>query len=278
MAKAQTKRLVFLSVSAVLVFLFLFQYCAYAFRMNTDSPRVEMSVDPGKGQSGYISIFNYDEEETIRVKAYINDLIYLPDGSNDFLPAGVTPWSVADWLKIAPTEFNIPPKGEAKVRYRTDVPKGVEGGRYGVVFFETSPSLKELKDKTGATINVRIGSIFLITVKGTERYNTELEDLAVGKPDENGVFEISCNIKNNGNVIIRPNGPVKIIDSSKSEIAELKLNEEKSGVLPGTSRQFSVKYDKGKIAPGEYFAQVVLDYGGETLLGGQVAFNVNLAK
>lgn len=272
------KRLVFLSISAVSVLLFLFQYCAYAFKMNTDSPRVEMSVNPGEGQSGDISIFNYDEEETIRVKAYINDLIYLPDGSNDFLAVGATPWSVTGWLKIAPTEFNIPPKGEVKMRYRVDVPKGVEGGRYGVVFFETSPSLKELKGKTGATINVRIGSIFLIIVKGTERYSAELEGLAVGKPDEKGVFEISCNIKNKGNVLIRPNGPVKIIDSSKSEIAELKLNEEKSGVLPGTSRQFSIKYDKGKIAPGDYFAQVVLDYGGDALLGGQAAFNVNLAK
>ncbi len=273
---AKMKKSVFLS--AVLVFLFLFKYYAYAFKMNIDPPKLEISVNPGEGQSGYISVFNDDENEPIHVKTYINDLVYLPDGSNDFLPVGTTPWSVADWLKIAPTEFNIPPKGEMKVRYRVDVPKGAEGGRYGVVFFETSPPLDKLKVKTGAVINVRIGSIFLITVKGTERYNAELEDLAVGKPDEKGVFEISCNIRNNGNVIIRPNGPVKIIDSSKIEIAELELNEEKSGVLPGTSRQFSVKYDKGKIAPGEHFAQVVLDYGGETLLGGQAAFNVNLAK
>ena len=75
-------------------------------------------------------------------------------------------------------------------------------------------------------------------------------------------------------MLIRPNGPVKIIDASETEITELKLNAQKSGVLPDTSRRFSVKYDKGKLAPGEYFVQVILDYGGETYLGGQIGFTI----
>lgn len=266
------KKAVFLS--AILISLFLFDYCAYAVKMNIDPPRVNISVNPGEEASGYIAVFNYDEDEPIHVKAYINDLVYLPDGSNDFLPEGTTPWSVADWLKIGPTEFDIPPQEEVKVRYIAEVPEGIEGGRYGVVFFEMSPSLEKLKDKTGAAINIRLGSIFLLTVKGTEKYDAELQDLTVGKPDANGAFEIYCTVKNNGNVLIRPNGPIKLIDSSKTEIVELILNEEKSGVLPGTSRQFSVQYDKGKITPGEYFAQIVLDYGADILLGGQTSFSV----
>ncbi len=260
---------------AILVFLCLTDYCAHAFRMNVDPPRVEMFVEPGQEKSGYITVTNYDEENAIHVKVYINDLVYLPDGSNDFLPEGTTPWTIADWLKIGPTEFDVPPAEQIKVRYVTEVPKGVRGGRYGVAFFEVSPPLREfIKGRTTAAINVRLGSIFLITVQGTEEYIAELQDIRVGKPDKDGVFEIYCTVKNGGNVLARPNGPVKLIDSSEAEIAELMLNESKSGVLPGTSRQFSVKYDKGELAPGEYFVQVVLDYGGEDFLGGQIGFTI----
>ena len=269
------KNLVCLSV--ILLGLFLVTDSAYALKMNIDPPRVEMSIRSGEEQGGHVSVLNYDDEQAIHVRAYVNDLVYLPDGSNDFLSEGTTPWSVADWLKISPTEFDIPAGKEVQVRYMAEVPQGAVGGRYGVVFFEVSPSLREFKDKTGAAINVRIGSIFLITVKGTETYTAQLQDLIVGAADENGVFEISCNISNDGNVLIRPFGSVKIFDSTKREIVELKLNEGKTGVLPGTSRQFSVQYDQGKITSGKYFAQVVLDYGGAVLLGGQTSFEMELS-
>lgn len=256
--------------SAILIL--AFSSCALALKMNIDPPRVEISINPGEEQSGYIRVLNYDEHKSIHVKAYINDLVYLPDGSNDFLPVGTTPWSVEGELKISPTEFEIAAGDEIKVRYIAEVPRDMKGGSYGVVFFEVSPPLEELKGKTGAAINIRLGSIFLITAKGTEVRKAELQDLSVGKPDQEGIIKISCNIRNQGNILIRPNGPVKIIDSAKTEIAELELNEEKTGVLPGTSREFSVQYDQGGVPAGKYFVQVVLDYGGNILLGGQAAF------
>ena len=258
----------------VVISLFLLDYSAYAFKMNIDPPRIELSAAPKSETGGYITILNDDENNPIHIKAYINDLVYLPDGSNDFLPGGSTPWTVSDWLKIGPTEFDVPPGDQVKVRYIANIPEGVRGGRYGVVFFEVSPSLEELKGRTGAAINVRLGTIFLISVAGTEEYRAALEDLKVGAVDKDGSFEIYCTVRNGGNVLIRPNGPVKIIDSSKTEIAELTLNTGKTGVLPGTNRQFSVKYDGKKLAPGEYFVQVVLDYGGEDYLGGQIGVTI----
>ena len=221
---------------------------------------------------------NYDQADPIHVKAYVNDLVYLPDGSNDFLSAGATPWSVNDWLKLSPTEFNIPAGEEVKVRYIAQIPKATQGGRYGVVFFEVSPPLNQLKGKTGAAINLRIGSIFLITVAGTERYSAELQDFVIGKPDAAGAFTLFCNVRNNGNILVRPHGTIKIIDADQAQIAELQINQEKTGVLPGTNRQFSVQYNQGKITPGKYFAQIVLDYGGDVLLGGQAAFDVDLPQ
>ena len=272
MKRSREMKIIIFLVS-IFTALLLFQSSAYAVKMNIDPPRVEMSVLPGGEEGGYVTVLNYDEDEAIHVKAYVNDLVYLPDGSNDFLPKGSTPWTISDWIKIGPTEFDIAPGQEAKVRYVVNIPKGIEGGRYGVVFFEISPPLADL-NRSSATVNIRLGSIFLVTVRGTEEYNVQLQDISVGNQAEDGSFEIYCTVNNKGNVLARPTGPLKIIDASQAEVATLKLNAQKSGVLPGTGRRFSVKYDKDKLAPGEYFIQVILDYGGEDYLGGQIGFTV----
>ena len=260
-------------VSTAIIFLFLVSFSAHAVKMNIDPPRVKLFINPGGTESGYITVLNYDQNEEIHVKVYVNDLVYAPDGSNDFLPEGTTPWAAADWLKIGPTEFDLKPSDQMKVRYVVDVPEDATGGRYGVVFFEMSAPPDELT-ATGAAINIRLGSIFLVTVKGTESYDAELQGLKVSKPDEDGAFDISCMVRNSSNVLIRPRGPVKIIDSSQNEVAELLLNPQDGGIFPRTNREFVVKYEKKKLVPGEYFVQVVLDYGGEDYLGGQISFNV----
>jgi len=265
---------VFVTLTVVCIVCFGIQYEARALKMNIDPPRVELSIAPGEEAGGYVAVLNYDENEAIHVKVYVNDVVYLPDGSNDFLPEGSTPWTVADWIKLAPTEFDIGPGEEKKVRYVVEVPEGVEGGRYGVAFFEVSPPLAAIQERTTATVNIRLGSIFLVTIKGTEHYSVGLQDITVGEADENGHFDVYCSVQNAGNVLARPHGPVKIIDSQKTEIATLQLNDQESGVLPGTSRQFVAKYDKDKLPPGEYFVQVVLDYGGEDYIGGQIGFTV----
>ncbi|MBN1354372.1 MAG: hypothetical protein JW994_06865 [Candidatus Omnitrophica bacterium] len=263
-------------VSATLAFFILFftEYNAYAFKINIDPPRVEVNIAAGTEEGGTISVFNYAEYETMHVKVYVNDLVYLPDGSNDFLPEGTTPWSISDWIKVGPTEFDLLPSEETKVRYVVNIPQNAKGGRYGVVFFEVSPPLEDFKGKSGATINIRLGSIFLLTAKGTEKYDGELQDLKVDTPDKNGEFDVLCTIKNNGNVLIRPVGTVKIIDSSKAELYELKLNQGKTGVLPDTNKQFLTRYTGKKLSPGEYVAQAIIDFGGKDYLGGQTTFKI----
>ena len=271
------KRAVFIGCGAAGIYLFLLLLACYAYAaldMNIDPPRVEIVAEPGERHTGFITVFNQDEYEILHVRAYINDMSLLPEGNNCFFPVGITPWSVGDWLKIGPTEFNVLPGDSAKVRYVVDVPEGVQGGRYGIVFFEVMPPLAKLKHITGTIVGVRIGSIFLITVNGTESYKAELQDLSVGEADENGDFQITCNVKNNSNVIIRPNGPLEIFDASKQKKAELKINPSKSALFPGMSRQFSAAYNKSNLSPGYYVAQVILDYGGKTRLGGQITFEL----
>lgn len=250
---------------------------SHAMKMNIDPARAEVTLKPGEEKTGVVTVLNYDENSPIHVRAYLQDIVYLPDGSNDFLKPGSTPWSLVDCIKIGPTEFDIPSGKQEAVRYVVSVPKDAKGGRYGVIFFETATPPSEVK-QVGATVNVRLGAVILVTLEGTKVVKAKLTAMYAGSSaKEKGGLEISWTVYNDSNILTRPFGTVKIIDTAKREVAVIDANKEKSGILPQTSRKFTVYYKEiaKKLPKGDYFAQIVLDYGGETLLGGQSKFKVD---
>jgi hypothetical protein len=207
------------------------------------------------------------------MKAYVQDLVYLPDGSNDFLPVGSTPWSLRDTIKIGPTEFDIAPGKQEMVRYSITLPKDAKGGRYCVIFFEVTVPPAQF-ERVGANVNVRLGTVMLVTVENTEIRKARLKGISVTKAKEGKPLTVSCTVYNEGNVLARPLGTATIIDSQKVKVAEVPINKEKGGVLPETNRVYTGEC-KEPLKKGTYFAQVVLDYGGDSLLGGQTKFEVD---
>lgn len=247
---------------------------SHAMKMNIDPARIEIVIKPGEEKAGVVTVLNYDETNPIRVKAYVQDLVYLPDGSNDFLTPGSTPWSFNDWIKIGPTEFDIAPGKQQAVRYMISAPRDVRGGRYGVIFFETAAPPSQIKE-VGATVNVRLGTVLLVSVEGTSIVKAKLKELLVKKSEKGKGLEASWTVSNDSNILVRPFGTLKIIDEDKKEIATIDVNKEKAGIFPGTNRKFTAQYkDVDKLSKGNYYVQLVLDYAGESLLGGQVQFKI----
>ncbi len=257
----------------VIVFSFLFIIILVdsvsAFRFNVDPPRIKLTINRGEKKNSYVVISNTHPKEPIHIRAYVQDLVYLPDGSNDFLPPGTTPWSCADWINLNPRDFDLPPNKEQVVKFQVKVPPDARGGYYGIIFFEvfTPPSQK---DVSAAAIAVRIGTIVLVDVAGTTEYRAELTNLSV-TVTEKGLYDISCTVKNSGNVLVRPTGTVQILDMDELELATIDFNSAREGIFPGTSRKYTVSYN-GHLKEGKYIVRLLLDYGGESLLGGQALF------
>lgn len=270
MRQGDVRGLIFVALAAI--FISFFAGTSHALNINIDPPRAELILKPGEEKSGFVIIQNKDETGSLHIKAYVQDLVYLPDGSNDFLPVGSTPWSLKDYIKIGPTEFDILAGKQEMVRYVVSLPKGANGGYYGVIFFEATVPPSEFL-KTGANINVRLGTIMLVTVENTGVVKVRMKAINVDTGGKEQDIKISCTVFNEGNVIARPNGTVKFIDMNKSVVAEVPINKDKGGVLPNTARTYLTDY-KEAIKKGAYYAQVVLDYGGASLLGGQTKFEV----
>ncbi|PIQ84005.1 MAG: hypothetical protein COV75_04375 [Candidatus Omnitrophica bacterium CG11_big_fil_rev_8_21_14_0_20_63_9] len=235
---------------------------ALAFSFSVEPSRIELSIPAGK-QRGKTVRINNRSDKPIHIKAYVNDVIFLPDGTNDFPEPGSTAWSAAKWVKVIPSEFDIPAGGVQEARVSVQLPEGASGGYYAMVFFETLPTYTE----KGLGVNFRIGALTQITVPKTEVYQAKIANLRVLSASS-ALVELF----NDSNVLIRPSGRIKILDAREKRIAQVEFNPQRLGVLPKSVRQFSVELEP--LPPGTYRLRAEIDYGTRYLLVGEQTFDV----
>jgi hypothetical protein len=253
---------------------FMFVKPAEAIKLNIDPPRIEFSVKAGKTANGLVTLSNEEKDTALHIKVYLQDLIYLPDGTNDFMSPGSTPWSCAKWIKIRPVEFELLPGEKQNVRFNLFVPSDTKGGRYAIIFFEASPALVSGKRGASVDVNIRMGTIVLLTVQDTVTYKARLTNFEISDSDDKDFLNIVVSVYNDGNVLIRPIGKIKVEDENGKKIDEMDFNTKGGGVLPKTGREFIVKYKK-PVSGGKYNGIITIDYGGEVLIGGQSKFTVS---
>ena len=168
--------------------------------------KIVVSVSPGQRINDSIMIHNStDQEQDVRV--YWEDFEYVApfDGTKNFMPAGVAKDSASKWISFQPQEFRIAPFGKQKIEYSLNIPQDIQGGHYGVLFFEKSS--KDLgKDATGMTIVIRMGSLFFIEAKDGKNKQAALENIKVADG------KITADFMNQGNVVLIPNSTYYIMD------------------------------------------------------------------
>lgn len=238
----------------------------WAFGFSVEPARVQVSVPPGKRRGQTLTVRNAKADAAVHLTAYVRDVIYKPDGSLEFPPPKSTEWSCADWIQVIPSELEIPPKSSREVRVSISAPSDAQGGRYAVIFFETGPSLAE---KDSITVSFRVGAVVETIVRGTERIGASLKGMAfVAEPQA-----IRVDVFNDGNVLVRPRGQVRVFDANGKRLRQVELNSQQLGVLPRTLRSFSTEL-KEPLPAGLYRVRAEVDYGVRTVLVGEHAFEV----
>ena len=235
----------------------------WAFSFSVEPARVELAVPAGKRRGKTVIVDNSKSDHPIHLKLYMQDVAYLPDGTNDFLPVGSTAWSCASWLQITPLELDIPAGKKADVRVSALAPADARGGHYAIIFFETGPSYTE----KGIGVNFRIGALVEITVPQTEIYQAKLVNLTWAPQ------RATVSLFNQGNTLVRPRGRLKILNRAGRVVAQQPLNPSRLGVLPGTTRQFETPVQNA-LAPGAYRIRAEIDYETAQLLVGELAITV----
>jgi hypothetical protein len=237
---------------------------AAAFGFSVEPTRAELSIPAGKRRGQTLTVRNAKADEAVHLRVYARDVMYLPEGKIEFPPPGSTDWSCASWLQIVPEEVDVPPSSSRDVRVSVIAPPDAVGGRYAMVFFETGSSYAT----EGIGVNFRVGALIEAVIRGTEQRAAQLKDVAFEPPSE-----VQVSVFNDGNVLFRPSGQVKVFDAVGKRVLQAPFNPTSLGVFPRTLRKIPTKLD-APLPPGSYRLRVEVDYGVRTLLVGERPFEI----
>ncbi len=236
-----------------------FSASAFAATIVINTPRVELELTPGESVTGEITVENPTDQVTA-IRVYLEDFAYLPgpSGEKNFFAAGTGPYSASNWLTFTPTDISLPAYGKASVRYSARLPEEASGGYYSVIFFETI--IGQVPDKDGVAIDVagRIGALFLIEAKNSQRRDGVIESIDIRPSQGNKPLEIETAYRNTGNVHTPLTGNFVLMDAEGGIAARGELAPLYS--MPGTTARGVTQW-VGRVPKGSYTALLTYSLG-----------------
>lgn len=169
---------------------------------------------------------------------------------------------IKDWVEFDTYEFELKPKEIKKLRLRIKVPTDVKGELAAQIFFTSTVLTEDGKPVEG--IKARVGAVLYVAIKGTEIIDAEITNITVSNvPDgKNGKLSIEVDVKNKGNVHIRPTGKVTIEDKAGKKAAELDLLSGKPA-LPLQEVEYYALWENPELKRGAYKVSAIINYGKE---------------
>jgi hypothetical protein len=243
----------------------LLAYPAYADEQGIQlSPAIfEDKVDPGKQYNFTLNVRNVSSE----VKTFylfVRDIKSVDDaGKPQFATEGEsTLFDLSSWVTLGVESVVIPPGLERAVSFSVRVPTdATPGAHFGGIFIDSAPPKLRA---TGAGVGVSVGSLINLQISGDVVEDARLRAFSTGKLLYTELpADIEVRMENLGNTLIRPTGFVEIINMFGKQVANIRVNENASGVYPGGERSFKVVWDQEDLAFGRYQAVTSMVYGGD---------------
>ena len=205
-------------------------------------------ISPGENISGKVTVHN-TSDTPINIRVYWEDFRYEPpfDGKKQFLAAGTTSYSIANWATLSAEKFTLPGFGKRDVDYVINVPSDVRGGYYGVLFFEKSP--EEVTGSHGLSIVARVGSLFFLESNDRNK-DAAITDWQVEGDSLKGKFT------NKGDVIAIPKGVFYVMNSEGLAVDRGEI--EKLYIPPTESADFLFNLSPD-LRAGKYSAVITFD-------------------
>jgi len=118
-----------------------------------------------------------------------------PDGSLAY--AQDAPWAAADWLRLSPNSFEIPPGAEQLVQVTTEVPAQPDAGDHQVALIFLVPSVEA---EGNVRINRGVGVPAYVRATGDADDSVELGDLRAPAFTDGGPVTVRATLRSTGTV------------------------------------------------------------------------------
>lgn len=224
---------------------------------------IQLKAEPGRTIVDAMSLHN-TSDRGVKIKVYWQDFNYIEpfDGTKEFYPAGTSAYTMGSWISFSPKEFTLAPHTKQEVNYSIKVPADVEGGHYGVLFFEQE-ALPSKADSPALSIVTRLGSLFFVD-STKQRKTAIINDITVA------ANAFSGKLKNDGDVILLPQGIFYVLN--KEGLAEDRGEIKKLYLPPGKEADFEFATGNS-LKGGFYTAVLTFDLGDGDSIVKEIDFN-----
>lgn len=244
----------------ITAFVFAFAGTAKA-QFFIEEGKVTLAVSGGERVSKTLTVHN-TSNDSVSVRAYWEDFQYQApyDGAKLFMAAGTAPGSASQWIAYSPQEFTLQPFGQQKVEYIVTAPSPMEGGHYGVLFFEKAGD--PVRDATGVKIISRVGCLFFIETKDKKK-TAALQDIKISSSIVSGTFV------DQGDVVLIPQISYYIMDDQGVAVDRGEIK--KLYVPPGAAAPWEIPL-ASSLAAGHYTMVINADLEDGDVLVKEVDF------
>ncbi len=254
------------AVLAALVFAILVPTVAFGqakVSIKVQPSLIEERIDPGQNIERTVDVTNFSSEPQTLYLSVRDISSVTDDGQPKFAGEGEkTPYDVSKWVTFSMTSFDLAPGETRRVPFKVTVPSEVSpGGHYGGIIFTQNPP--EIQN-SGTGVGYQVAMLLSLRVSGEIREEAQVRDFHTDKMVYGKTPVLfQTKVENPGNVIVRPRGPVDIVNMFGKRVDTVRMNDAAAAVFPGVTRPFEVEWESADLHFGRYTATLVLAYGEE---------------
>ncbi len=228
--------------------------------------KLDLSAPTGTSYNIPVTVSNQSGAAT-HIQASMVDFTVDRSGGYKIAAVGSRLNSLMRWAFINPREFDLPAGTSQQVQLSLHLPddKTLSGEYSGIVFFQT----RAVRRAGAVAFSARIATKIYLTIAGTEKIDGAIAKMnVVSEPSDENYRVV---FKNTGNMHVYLNGQLEVQkDGATVDRISLPNNEL---VERGGERLIEVS---GKpLPPGKYQVIAMVDYGGKSMTGGEVAFETH---
>lgn len=173
-----------------------------------------------------------------------------------------TGYEITEWISFQSEPVRVKADETITLPITITVPENASpGSHFGGVFVSAEPPKLRV---IGAGVGYEVASIISIRISGDVIDDARIRSFSTDKlfySTKNVSF--TAKLENQGNILIRPRGPLEIKSMLGGEPDVIIVNDSLAGVFPGTVREINFEWNDTGIGFGRYEAILALAYDGD---------------
>ncbi|HEY4733803.1 MAG TPA: fimbria/pilus periplasmic chaperone [Gemmatimonadaceae bacterium] len=224
---------------------------------------VIVSPHPGRFVSS-VSVSN-TSDQPVQTSISRGDWDRAENGDNRFFPSGSTPHSCGAKLAVSPASLRLEPHSSRVVRLSVTADSALTSECWDIVFIEEIPQHTTSVKKSSLEFTFRTG-VKVYLLPPDLRQSAAVENMVVVDSPKRA---IAIQFHNTGAIHLFAKGRLEFRRLDNSVLKQVEIKE--FPTLPGATRRVVIEVP-GDLAPGDYIALAMIDFGGAELVAGQIDF------